>query len=179
MKNLFLIAAMLMLVSCGDDAAPQEQKISKVSEIYFRFAMEYAVGDSQKYKSLMTLHAIADGARCVQDKIVGKKLGIYGRAPLQSLLVKHLFPGELSSYQSFVSTKPVKASMEKRTADLGFKTVADAAKSTSMIAKALVREYAFYARFNDIHKMGAGMKAENLVVTECTPASIQPHLKFR
>jgi len=176
MKKMFLIAAVLLLSSCSDDSPATPKAVTKVADIYFRFAMEHMVGSGSKFRSLMTPKVLAEGGRCVQDTIVSKRLGIYGRSKLKSLLVTHLFPNDLATYRTFLSQKDVRDSLERRVKKLGFKSVADAAKSTNMIAKGLVHEYAFYTRFNDIHKREGGVLAENLVVKNCTPASVKPLL---
>ncbi len=176
MKKICLVMLVIMLAACGEEGPAPESKVRKISDIYFRIAMEHVAGDARTFQRLMTPQILADGARCVQDKIVSKRLGIYGRGRLQSLLTKHLFADELGTYRSFLDQKAVKASMEKRVRDLGFKSIADATKSTNLVAKALVQEYAYYARFTDIHQMKAGINPANLIVKNCLPVSLKRYL---
>jgi hypothetical protein len=173
MGRIILVAVMLLLAACGEEGPAPEKKVSKVADIYFRYAMENLAGDARTYKRLMTPKILADGARCVQDTVVSKRLGIYGRGRLQSLLTKHLFPADLSTYNSFLDGQFVRDTMEKRVQGLGFKSVADATQSTNLVAKALVQEYAYFARFRDIHRTQGGVNAGNLVVKNCTPAPLK------
>lgn len=173
MNKLGLITALLLVASCSEDTVPVSKDTVKLSEIYFRFAVEHAAGSSRKYRSLMTPSVVKEGIQCVHKKIVGKKAGIYGRTNLQTLLLKHVFANDLASYSSFISGAPVQASMERRMKELGFKSVAAATQSTNLIAKALVREYAFYSQFNETHKIAGGVRPDNLVINECAPASLK------
>ena len=168
-----MILALLLLSSCGDGTSSTSKEATKIADIYFRFAVEHAAGSSAKYRNLMTPKVLTAGKRCVQDKIVSKKLGIYGRSKLQSLLLTHLFPNDLASYKTYLSQKAVHNSLERRVKKLGFKSVVDATRSTNLIAKSLVNEYAFYSRFNDIHKIANGVNAENLVIKYCAPAALK------
>jgi len=173
MKNILVILVALSLSSCGESAPGASKEATKIADIYFRFAVEHAAGSGAKYRNLMTPKVLAAGKQCVQDKIVSKKLGIYGRSKLQSLLTTHLFPNDLSSYKTYLSQKAVHNSLERRVKKLGFKSVVDATRSTNLIAKSLVNEYAFYSRFNDIHKMTGSVHAENLVIKYCAPAALK------
>jgi len=176
MRKLLLIVTATLLTACGDDTQSGSKDVTKIADLYFRFAVEHAVGGGAKYRNLMTPQVLAAGGRCVQDTIVSKQKGIYARRKLQSLILNHLFPNDSDGYKSFVSQVNVRDSLEQRVKKLGFKSVADAAKSTNLIAKGLVHEYAFYSRFNDIHKIGGSVHAENLVLKNCAPASVKEKL---
>lgn len=176
MRNILVILVALFMSSCGENAPSTSKEATKIADIYFRFAVEHVAGSGAKYRNLMTPKVLAAGKRCVQDKIVSKKLGIYGRSKLQSLLLKHLFPNDLDSYKTFLSQRAVHDSLESRVQKLGFKSVVDATRSTNLIAKSLVNEYAFYSRFNDVHKTMNGVNTENLVIKNCAPAVLKEHL---
>ena len=176
MKKIFLMSVLLFLSSCGEEGPSASKEATKIADVYFRFAVEHAAGSGAKYRNLMTPKVLAAGKRCVQDKIVSKKLGIYGRSKLQSLLLTHLFPNELGSYKTYLSQRAVHNSLERRVKKLGFKSVVDATRSTNLIAKSLVNEYAFYSRFNDIHKIASKVNAENLVINYCAPAALKAQL---
>jgi len=172
MKKILLVSILVLLASCSEEQAASKG-VTKIADLYFRFAVEHAAGSGAKYRNMMTPEVLVAGRRCVQDKIVSKKLGIYGRSKLKSLLLTHLFPNELGTYKTYLSQKNVLDSMERRVKKLGFKSVADATRSTNLIAKSLVSEYAFYSRFNDIHKVANGVNADNLVIKYCAPASLK------
>jgi len=176
MKYVVFVAAFLMLASCSDDTVPVSKETVKLSEIYFRFAVEHAAGSSRKYRAVITAPVLKEGIQCVHKNIVGKKAGIYGRSNLQTLLLEHVFPGDLSSYSSFIDGRRVQDTMKKRVKALGFKSIADATQSTNLIAKALVREYAYYSQLNETHKINGGVKAANLVINECAPVSLKSML---
>lgn len=171
MKKLGVIAAVLMLASCSEKV-PVTKETVKLSEIYFRFAVEVAAGSPRQARSIITSSALKAGIQCVHKEIVGKKAGIYGRETLQSLILEHIFPEDLSSYSNFTDGRRVQASMERRMKDLGFKSVAEATRSTNLIAKALVREYAYYAEFVKAHDIKGGIKSSNLVLQECAPKGL-------
>ncbi|PCI58756.1 MAG: hypothetical protein COB37_12505 [Kordiimonadales bacterium] len=168
-----VVASSLFLVGCGESAAPEVKEPSKIADIYFRYAVEHAVGSPIRFRNLMSETVIAEGARCVQDQIVSKKLGIYGRTRLQSLFLKSLFPAELANYKSFISEDRIRKSASDRVVKLGFKSLGEAARSSNLIAKALVNEYAYYAQFNRLHQVRNGVQANNLVMMKCAPKDLQ------
>jgi len=173
MKNMVFVTVFLILASCSDDTVPVSKETVKLSEIYFRFAVEHAAGSPGKYHAVITAPVLKEGIQCVYKNIVGKKAGIYGRSNLQALLLEHVFPGDLSSYSSFIDGRRVQDTMKKRVKALGFKSIAEATQSTNLIAKALVREYAYYSQLNETHKIDGGVKSTNLVLNECAPESLK------
>ncbi|MBL4790862.1 MAG: hypothetical protein JKY60_18025 [Kordiimonadaceae bacterium] len=168
-----VIASSLILVGCGEGGAPEQKEASKIAGIYFRYAVEHAVGSPIRFRNLMTDSVIAAGALCVQEQIVSKKLGIYGRSRLQSLFLRNLFPSELANYKSFISEDRVQKSASDRVLKLGFKSLGEAARSSNLIAKALVNEYAYYAQFNRLHQVRNGVQPNNLVMMKCAPRDLQ------
>jgi len=177
-RALFLLCA-FGLVACseGDEAAkpaekPDAKPVTKIAEIYYRYAVEAATLTDTSYTVLLNADAVSKGAQCVQNKIVSRGLGLYRQSKLKSLFLQHIFPDELSSYSSFIDDARVQKGAEKRLKDMGFESYAAAVKGNSMITRALLTEYTYYARFREAHDITAGVKPENLVLRECakTPA---------
>ena len=180
-KMPLLLALMLpVVVACSESAdtpAPEQKPVTKIAEIYFRYGTEAAARSSgawneATYKALMNSETMSKGARCVQDKVVSKGRGLYRETRLQSLLLKHVFPADLSTYSAFVDDAAVHNTALVRLKILGFASYEAAIKSNNMIVRSLLTEYTHYARFRNMHDVSKGVQASNVVINSCAPDAI-------
>ncbi|MBV1901636.1 MAG: hypothetical protein KUG56_08190 [Kordiimonadaceae bacterium] len=184
-KILFKTAALCAVVvggltACGEagkESAPEQKPVTKIAEIYFRYGTEAAARSSgawneASYKALMNSETISKGARCVQDRVVSKGRGLYRETRLQSLLLKHVFPADLSTYSAFVDDAAVHNTALVRLKKLGFASYEAAIKSNNMIVRSLLTEYTHYARFRNLHDVSKGVQASNAVINSCAPNAI-------